>query len=148
MGLPWPKTFSKKPRLTCSVAQVFQYPESLSHRTCAEGVLVQDRRTLGVLCKHPPLRSIPSFSTATAHHPWHPHLDAEQQQEGGICPHRRQGLALFPHQEADGSTLREDQNSLPQSKSVLFFFFSDQTLFIVFFMNGSQMAREELAPGC
>lgn len=64
--------------------------------------------------------SIALCPTATAHHPWCLHLAPEQQQEGGVCPHWLQRPALFTCQWADGQALREDQNSFPQSKSVLF----------------------------
>ena len=120
MGFPWPKTFLKKPYLTCLVAQLSQYPDGLSYRTFAEGGCFGIGEPWKCLCKCPPITSTRSALTATAHHPWRLHLDAEQQQEGGLCPHRRQGPAVLPHQGPDGSTLREDQNSFPQSKSVLF----------------------------
>lgn len=120
MGFPWPKAFLKKPHLTCLVVQVSQYPDGLSQRTFAEGGCFRTGEPWKCLCKYPPITPTPSAPTATAHHPWRLHLDAEQQQEGGVCPHRRQGPAVFPYQGPDGSTLREDQNSFPQSKSVLF----------------------------
>lgn len=117
----WHKAFPKKLHLTCLIAWTFKCLDGLSHRICfTERDCLREENFGRVLVKHQPIKSISLRSTATAHHPWCLHLDAQQQQESGICPHRLQGPALFPCQWADGQTLWEDQNSFPQSKSALF----------------------------
>lgn len=125
MGFPWPKIFKEALCLTCLVAQVFQYPDGLSHRTFAEGGCFGIGEPWKCPCKYPPITttcsgpndycSTPSLTSSSG---------CWATTRGWRMPARRQGPALFPHQGPDGSTLREDQNW--PSKCLYYFWLKDR----------------------
>lgn len=124
--------FSRKLHL----AWLHKYTDGLGHSVgLMEGGLFLAGRALEVRLLSTDLRTPLLCHAATAHHPRCLHLDAEQQQASGICPHCRQRPALLPRQGAAGQALREDPNSLPESKSALFLTKRRETS--AFFLDGS-----------